>query len=289
MTLILSHICPEYVINVSDRRITYGNGSHDDDAIKAVLMDCHTVFGYTGWANLCRGTRVSNATGRPCIEIPTNIWLAEVLALGGGDREIALAALEEEANIAIATKALRWGVGMQCFTGVGWQAWEEGARSQPIIFEVSNIAQDGSLLAEAKLQGITLGAGVPYSTRLSCPIAPDLIHQFVRDMDACKARGGGPASVGSVMVRLVRRAAKRHNTIGKDAIFSCIPRGHAQLGVQTKRWVVSNLPTRLDTISVHNLGIRALGFDYAPTMVIGSRVMRFALARKQTINVDATH
>jgi len=52
VTLIVSHICPEYVINVSDRRITYDDGSYRDDAIKSVLLDCHTVFGYTGWAKL---------------------------------------------------------------------------------------------------------------------------------------------------------------------------------------------------------------------------------------------
>jgi len=175
----------------------------------------------------------------------------------------------------------------QCFTGVGWQDWAEGINSEPIICEVSNLNSERELQTEVTFQSYTL-EGAPYRNRLSRPIAAELISQFEVEMEECKCRGGGPASVGSVMVRLVRRAAKRHTSegIGRQAIFSCIPRVPAQRGARTGYWTVSNLPTRLDTLSFHDLSSQKPDdFDYAPTMVIGRKVFKCRLSRRGTINI----
>ena len=57
MTFVLSCVTPEYVYQVSDRRLTWLNGAQrghvvDDERNKSVLVDGRIAFAYTGLAEI---------------------------------------------------------------------------------------------------------------------------------------------------------------------------------------------------------------------------------------------
>jgi hypothetical protein len=73
MTLILTVATGDKIVQASDRRLTYPDGSlYDDEANKAICVACQdSVFSiaYTGLGQIVRGQRT----------LPTDIWLAEIL------------------------------------------------------------------------------------------------------------------------------------------------------------------------------------------------------------------
>ncbi len=57
MTLILSAVVGNYAFQVSDRRLTYPDGSlHDDDTNKAVFFHTSFAFSFTGLAYIEKNT-----------------------------------------------------------------------------------------------------------------------------------------------------------------------------------------------------------------------------------------
>jgi hypothetical protein len=123
MTLILSVITPEYVLQVGDRRLTDISSGRivDEEAIKAVLFNNHISFSYTGLARLPRSASVIAARGGDPTDRAASFWLAEVLALGRtldealvssrrdrGERDVPLAQSQIPRDISDALVRWRW-------------------------------------------------------------------------------------------------------------------------------------------------------------------------------------
>lgn len=164
MTLILSVLTPDYVIQVCDRRLTYIQPKiavKTDTALKGVLFNYHTVFAYTGLAELPRSRRVEAARGPARPSQPTNIWLAEVLTLGH-DLGSALGGLVDEAAEAIKRVRAPNSARRQAFIGVGWLRATDEAPLEPALYEIANFDN----ISRFTLNVIKLG-GAPYGSHTS--------------------------------------------------------------------------------------------------------------------------
>jgi hypothetical protein len=94
MTMVLNCMTPEFVVQVSDRRLTYPDGSvADDRANKAVMYCGHFFIGYTGLAVLGDPTLPRGAR--------TDWWIADVLSPADLEPSEAFNHLASEATKAV--------------------------------------------------------------------------------------------------------------------------------------------------------------------------------------------
>src|SRR4051794_24460420 len=98
MTLILSYLAPEFVLQVSDQLLVvpHPNGYRalPDPAVKAVVLDGRFAFGCTGLAKLPQSQIAQTMRDQPSGEVPANEWLAHVL--GSQDSRPVLDRVHEE-------------------------------------------------------------------------------------------------------------------------------------------------------------------------------------------------
>jgi len=125
MTLLISCMTPDFVIQASDRRLTFTDGTvADDEANKATVFCGHWMIAYTGLAEVGPPAPPRN---RP----RTDVWLAQLLSDPGlsakeGFDRIARAAEQEIRSIPLAGEQKS-----HAFVGVGWIARRREGREEP--------------------------------------------------------------------------------------------------------------------------------------------------------------
>ena len=144
MTLILSVLTRDYVVQVSDRRLTDANTGVplNEPANKAIVFCGHFVFGYTGLARIG--------------SVRTDMWLAERLLAKGPSVQANLENVRDEATRAFRSVPVQHK--RHAFIGVGW------SHSKPALSVISNcIADDGHALENAqeefRLNNVGFGHG----------------------------------------------------------------------------------------------------------------------------------
>ncbi len=186
MTLILTAITPEHIVQVSDMKLTLPTGEvADDHAAKMVLWCGRTLVAYTGLACI-HATR-------------TDVWLAEVLAQAvsfeNGVRRIrqrltATLAGDRHLEVMLA----------------GWVKTEPDGDCKPVVAEVSNVRDwDWSHPPRRYFESTTrlvpshaVGhLGQPLLAEVECVLA-----------DRLAASGDHPAVMANAMVEAVRSLAR---------------------------------------------------------------------------------
>jgi hypothetical protein len=220
MTLVLSCITPEFLVQVSDRRLTKLDGSLvDDEANKAVLFVGQFLFAYTGLAHVGR--------------VRTDDWLVE--ALGHAfqqSRPNVTAAIG--AIVAEASQAFQRIPGRQRkrheFVAVGWGTFRaEPHRLRPSILRVSNaLDDDGKWLRQAKrhfeLVPLILDDGEPFRFLASGqPLTDQEEASVLRNLQRCLAQGRGPGAVARLLAVLVRVVAARNTAVGRSLLINVLP------------------------------------------------------------------
>jgi hypothetical protein len=138
MTQIISVITQEYALLVSDRLLTYGEGSragetYDDDTCKLVSL-CNTCgIGYSGLAML---------GGEP-----THEWVAKTLAAAACRDPNSASQVLVEATAKV-VQSVRSDLRRQVFLISGWEYFGEPALLRPHFCVVSNfLDESGNILA----------------------------------------------------------------------------------------------------------------------------------------------
>jgi hypothetical protein len=213
VTLVLTAANDRFVVQVSDRRLSYPTTgeTYDDEANKAVVLVCQTAklaISYTGLG--CIGTQ------------RTDEWLVDVLMNGGaGQKEMpeAIQLLTESATAAFAGLGIPLERKRHVFVLAGWYLTEAGTPS-PIVWCVSNCLGPGPRWAmlptvkpvfEARFLRARQGTG-PRGFRAF------FVHGYQSAFhEACRRRVknvrkaltvGGPEGVVAMLVSLVRAAAQ---------------------------------------------------------------------------------
>jgi len=224
MTLILSVVTRNYVVQVSDRRLTDANTGRplDESANKAVVFCGHFVFGYTGLAQID--------------SLKTDMWLAERLLAKGPSAQANLEFVRDEATRSFQSVPRIYR--KHAFIAVGW------SRSRPVVSVISNYIDDnghelGTAQDAFRLNNVALGKpGKFFLVPVGQPIPIDALTRLRRAVKRI-VKHAGPVSMANLLIHQLWRFADENNRIGHDVMVSVIPRS----AVPVKSIVMPSTPS----------------------------------------------
>ncbi len=232
MTLILSCITREYVVQASDRRLTTLDGSlFEDRANKAIFFCGHSVFAYTGIARLSSKR--------------TDTWLTDLLisakALADG-----LPLIQRTAKAAVrgipfpssVTAENRRRAKRLAFVNVGFmlerqQSTVPRASAQylrPILTVISNFFQPPDIWLPEAEQDFTyhhrrLPDDEPFALFASGqPLLPEETLNLHHAIRRCVKHATSAYPVARLLARQVRAVSERNPLVGPNVMCSLIPR-----------------------------------------------------------------
>ena len=269
MTLVLSYVSDEFIVQVSDRRLSRGGTPLPSEFNKAVVWCRFAVVGYTGFAFVHRRQR------QPDDQVDE--WIMETLYRRLSVRDVV---------DALATEAGKWVTAMpgqwraQAFSIVGWAPQPDG-RVAPFAALVSNFHSD---------QGQVLASTRPDFTRIVefpregewhvFTVGTPLRGEESRAMRKAiiRSQGKDPARIADVLVHVVRNVSGRvPSLVGPAVMVACIPRPDAANPAPFMLTERQGRPT-LDSPSFFYRGENPdLPRSYAPLFVCGDRGNDFAI------------
>lgn len=216
MTLILSYLTQDFVVQVSDRRLTWDDGRlADDNANKATLYCGRAAIGYTGRAQI--------KTER------TDEWLTGILA-NAKDLPAALDTIKDEATAYFGRIADTPRQRRHAFVIAGWTRVSADRPIQRIFCRVSNFhdTEQGEL-PEARPE---FASGL----KLLEPDEPPRLNSTGRGLSEDERLLLGevlqnvpdPTRIALAMARTVRIVAARDPAVGRGVLAVHIPRSYAE-------------------------------------------------------------
>jgi hypothetical protein len=270
MTLILSCLTRDVVVQVSDRRMTALDGSNQDFGDKSKVIVWHNRFliGYTGFAELGAATGAASGAERR-----TDFWAAAVLQPHGfTDGLGALARATESALRVLPHPAEQRRHAFDC---VGWGAWRsEPETLLPMRITLSNFHDprgnaEGFAAPEVRLRQ----DGLPASSRFGLfsigHELPPAVETDLRGAMRTLVKGGvSVQTLARPLIEAMRAVARMTNVVGPDVLVTAIPRRAVEMGVSG---VVLGPPATDQVTSVYVPGVPADPSEgwvqYGPTYV----------------------
>lgn len=219
MTLVLSCLTPECVIQVSDRRLSNVESGRalPGQFNKAVCFTNRIAFSYTGLAKI---------NGQD-----TDEWLADALASGDDENEC-LIAVGDRATEAFARFRAPLALKTHAFVGVGWHKLAKDEPWRPWLCSISN-----SLDAEGRWRFPPRDRFQSHSHVLTPtggerPVALSVVGQrlkrdeqvaLMRDLRRYVEHHVGPGAVSDRLVEQVRAVAARTQTVSPEVMVNAIP------------------------------------------------------------------
>jgi len=267
MTLILSLATRDYIVQVSDRRLTIGSGTRvgkvvDDDSNKATLFCSRMSFAYTGLADV-DGKR-------------TDKWMVDVLSkvkndsLSDACHELVSAANAAFANIR--NKKIK----RQAFVGIGWTRSGPHEPFKPIICNVTNALNDElEWLPEAndsfRLQCRILEADEPYLFVATGQRLPRNINrELERNFSKISKRRIGPLAIGRVLAETIWKISSQNSTVGSRLLLVNLPKVAVE---QPTGMVLAKMPDENTISFMYFSPENKDGVIYGPNYVCGGSAM----------------
>lgn len=240
MTLILSCITDEFVVQVSDRCLSdLRTGKPvEQEANKAVFLSNRVVFGFTGLAEI--------------EDKPADIWLRDILvpheSVGHGVQLVV-----DEATRAFAGMRMPRASKRQAFVGVGWARFEEtGDRLLPFGVIISNAFADAGWLPEAQpefvgdVRFLPSPGGSVWTDVGGLPVRRKAgLNRMVR---CVVDRRLTAAAMADLFIRKIRTMADLDRRIGRGLMVSSIPRAVTETH---DLLALSSLPTKSELTFAH--------------------------------------
>jgi hypothetical protein len=217
VTLVLSYVSNDFVVQVSDRRLSRGGEPLPTEFNKAVVWCGLAVIGYTGFAFVDRRQR------QPDDQVDE--WITEQLY-----RRDSVASVLE----VLASASPAWVNRMpetwraQAYSVVGWAPQRDGG-VVPFIALVSNFHDDQGRVRNATSADFTrLLASPPplpwFVGQIGEPLSPAEIRAMKKALDRLIGEAA-PDRVANVLVQIVRMVAARvPKRVGRAVMVSCLPR-----------------------------------------------------------------
>jgi len=223
MTLILTYAADEFVLQLSDRRLTGPDGGVvDDGANKATLVcDC-CLIAYSGLAQIGKER--------------TDLWLTKVLAKNNCRcMSDAMRILEREATKTFRSLRLHPKYKRTVFVGGGYARLKDDVLPRPAMFTVSNaLVSDGSGWLQTASESFTSRVTIkpqslPFLLVANGRALPGgSLNDLSRMMRRLSARGIGPAAALRTLVVAFRSASAADRAVGKDLLGCCLPRRYVE-------------------------------------------------------------
>jgi hypothetical protein len=211
MTLILSALTHDYVVQVSDRQLSLGGKKIDPPTNKSVIFCGHIAYGYTGQAF------IENKT--------TELWLVDVLAGAQSPRQ-ALEAIASRATDAF-RRSSQLRNKRHAFVGVGFGSISNQLR--PLLCVISNYTDTQDRQVRGIRDAFTYDCTM-LDQRNSFYLFPagqrlqeSEVRPFIAHARSVVKRADAPA-MADLLVRKVREVADRTETVGKDVMITIFPK-----------------------------------------------------------------
>lgn len=259
MTLILSQITQDYVIQVSDRRLTYDNGSiGDDEANKAVLYCGQFAFSYTG---------LSCIDGRR----RTDAWLLDTLIEPSRGRlDETLEVVRDAATSTIRSSRIERRYKRLAIVGVGWVSLDGSDNLSPLYVSISNFQNDDGEWTDSIQENFTIFCtSLATNESQAMFVAGQRVDREIQtELDwiirRCIRGGVGPGEISRWLAYGVRSVATNNPFVGSNLMITSIPRVAVKASVCS---VMSGWPTK-ESIYFANLPSNTDSpIRYAPPIV----------------------
>lgn len=215
MTLVLSFISRDYVVQVSDRRLTGSDGSLvSDTRNKGIVLEGNLSFAYSGLAMIGR--------------TPTDLWLADVLASpseGDWVSNVATCATEAFRNIHLGAHLKR-----QAFIAVGWINPGSG-QLVPAGIQISNAVGPDGVWKAAAADRFESGLYLLSDSQefwLLPPIGARITSvsgkETVRSLRKGLRRGMSAIGVAQLLASVIRREASANRLVSESVLCVVLPR-----------------------------------------------------------------
>lgn len=221
MTLLLTLLTPEYIVQASDRRLTMPDGTLAEEASnKAVLIERFGCMAYTGLA-YCDGRN------------PTELLMMEAVAASIGSSQPVGPRLRADATraVKIVRRNLPFAVSRTTFVIAGFQSFEASASMRPRLIVVSNAqtAEDESWAPEAarefKESGRDLHVDEPLLLHAAGQPVPNYVRAPLRrQLASCLRRSKHPELAARLMSRAIRDVARSNTAVGPNVMSVMIRR-----------------------------------------------------------------
>jgi len=235
MTLILTCLTTDFVLQASDRRLTFADGPSrgkikDDGRTKAVVLANAAAFAYTGLAEVGPEAR-------------TDYWLLDVLTAAPTIVEVyqevyqnfLAGATSEFRRIATRLPKLDR---RHAFVGGGWSRASADANA-PMVPYVATVANALDLAGDwlrgptdefqFRRRFLNLGARF-YVHAAGARIEKDDHARLDVCLRKVLKRDGEPTAIAQCLVRAIRATSERHPTVGQSALVVSLPKTMAERG-----------------------------------------------------------
>ena len=230
MTLILSCLSKEYAVQVSDRRLTLPSGDiYDDNSNKAVLVNEHTIFGYTGLAYVDNGkTRADKwflSMLQESYKVNPNASLTETAKY-----------IAENAANMISILNISPELSRLAYIGIGWGKPPGKDDLCPIYTIISNAHdENGHWLNKAQPQfsvrHFSLPVNMPIMLVSDGQFLDNKIEQkTLRLLKRCVDREVGPNCIARILVSTARTVALTNPLVGRNLLVNSIPKSSVRIG-----------------------------------------------------------
>jgi hypothetical protein len=234
MTMILTCLTNEFIVQASERRLTYRQGKKilykEDDRNKALFYDNHTMFAYTGVATL--------SNQKFAID-----WAAELLAQPTNLQD-AMAYLCESATRLMKTRPFSGYPDDQRrlgFVGAGFINWVEAGETvrRPAYFIISNFMNHEGAQQPPPYNRFRayFNYPLPYGEptfklfRAGQPLEENGEKQLNRILRRCFQKRQGkvrPETIGRFLTRAIQETAAINKKVGKNVICTFVPREYRE-------------------------------------------------------------
>ena len=234
MTMILTCLTKDFIVQASDRRLTSRRGRKiihkEDDRNKALIYDNHTVFAYTGLATL--------SNQKFAID-----WAAELLATPPTLQD-AMVYLCESATRLMETQPFSGYSDDQRrlgFVGAGFINWVEATKTvrRPAYFIISNFMNHEGEPQPPPYNKFRayFNLPLPYDEptfklfRAGQPLEEDGEKELNRTLRRCFQKRQGrvrPETIGRLLTRAIQETAAINKKVGKNIICTFVPREYRE-------------------------------------------------------------
>ncbi|AMS03189.1 hypothetical protein PP487_gp30 [Gordonia phage Herod] len=221
MTLVQTLLTPNHILQVSDRRLTFPDGSVADDSYNKAVSWC-SVFsiGFTGIAYIDRRQTQ-----------PVSEFITDGLC---GHRQVMPAARQLAGALTVAVDKLTGWPDRRLSVVLAGFGREPGGRPEPMQLRISNFEIGSQRFPVHQRQFVvdqlsaTPGSRFVYTTA-GAELRVDEWRQLRRRLDRL-VREGAWNQLIRLMVMTQRRVARRDGTVGQDAMVISTPRDNAAPG-----------------------------------------------------------
>jgi hypothetical protein len=279
MTLVLSALTQDCVLQAIDRRLTNGVKGQvvSRDTNKAIFFAHAMLFGYTGPA------RIGGDTAK---------WIADTLASGHTDEEC-FGALVDGLNEQIARLSGARGPTPVAVDGVGWAVDRDTGAIGPRLIRVSNfIGSNGQQLGQVAPRVQVFDGMLKRHVLLNMraagqPVPVEIGRFWERTIKHGLKKSAPMDEIGKHLVGFIRQVARGNPLVGSGVLLSAVPRAAIQ---EPSGFVIAAMPMDREPTfkyfpegsdfgiekgpEVANPGGSRMSNFYAETMADGSQVVQ---------------